>query len=263
MAQKSQSGVTVESPVHRITGVWKFTREPGGYHQARSLPGHLLHLVTKGSYRLRTNAREYGIKTNDVIYYHETEGVEWLGNEEEVMFYSVGFIAPQLDPLPPERRVFASNRKIRSAFGDLYDSSVMDKGKTRDLRLYSALLKIVSEIDWGTQSAHGERESGAQLWRRVERILRERHIFRPTLDWLAAMSGSSRATVVRACRAATGLSPMARLRGERMAEARGLLLYSSLNVSQVAEYLGYGRVHEFSRDFSSFFGHPPTTARKS
>ncbi|MBA4386560.1 MAG: hypothetical protein C0404_01185 [Verrucomicrobia bacterium] len=261
MAQTVDRESLIRTPVTGISGVWRFSREPAGHRQARSLPGHLLHLVLKGSYRLRTNGREYRIRPHDVIYYHETESVDWLGNDEEVVFYSVGFLAPQLDPLPPARRVFPSNMAIRRAFEDLYAASLKDRGVKRSLELHCALLRIVVEIDWGGQTVVGEAGGRAELWWRIERLVRERHMFRPSLEELSALTRRSRASVVRACRAATGTSPMRRLRAERMAEARGLLLSSSLNITQVADYLGYGRVHEFSRDFASFFGHPPTAVR--
>ena len=249
-------------PVEGISGVWRFSREPGGYHRARSLPGHLLHLVLEGSYRLRTNAREYDVRPHDVIYYHETEEVEWLGNAERVSFYSVGFLAPGIEPLPPERRVFPSSAAIRSAFEDLYAASLLPRGPRRALGIHSALLRIVLEIDWWTRPAPGDVPGGAALWWRIERLLRERRRFRSTIGELAAEAGCSRATVVRACRAATGESPMRRLRQVRMAEAQGLLRFSTLNVGQVAEYLGYGRVHEFSREYRKICGHPPSAARQ-
>ena len=78
------------------------------------------------------------------------------------------------------------------------------------------------------------------------------------MDDLANLTKSSRATVVRLCRAATGMSPVQRLRELRMDEARGLLLYSQRSVTQVARYLGFPEIHGFSREFSRHFGFPPS-----
>ena len=254
--------VITVSPVEGISGVWKFTREPGGFHLARSLPGHLLHLVLSGAYRLRTNGREYDIRPRDVIYYHETEDVEWLGNSRRVVFYSVGFLAASLEPLPPERRVFPSTGSIRAAFEELHAASLLPPDSRRALAVHAALLRIILDIDWWRRPAPAAAASGAAGWWEVERLVRERRRFRPTLDELSAMTCRSRASVVRACRAATGMSPMRRLREVRMAEARGLLGFSTLSVTGVAEYLGYARVHEFSREFRRHCGHPPSAARR-
>jgi AraC-like DNA-binding protein len=55
---------------------------------------------------------------------------------------------------------------------------------------------------------------------------------------------------------------MQRIREIRMAEAGKLLKHTQMNISQTADYLGYPRVHEFSREFSKFFGYPPTRLKK-
>lgn len=264
MAQRSVVPEPITTPpVEGISGVWRFSREPGGYHRARSLPGHLLHLVLEGSYVLRTNGREYTVRPHDVIYYHETEEVEWLGNEKRVSFYSVGFIAPGLEPLPLERRVFRSDAGLRESFARLYAASLRPRDLRRALGLHGELLEILAAIDWWRREAPAEQPSGAAAWWELENRLRERRMFRASLDELARESHRSRASVVRACRAATGESPMKRLREVRMAEARGLLGFSTLNVSQVAEYLGYPRVHEFSREFRRESGEPPSAVRRS
>jgi AraC-like DNA-binding protein len=267
MGEQRRSNVVPEplvaSPIEGISGVWKFSREPGGYRRARSLPGHLLHLVLAGEYGLRTNAREYAIRTGDVIYYHETEEVEWLGNVQPVVFYSAGFIAPQLEPLAAEERVFPASASLRVAFDVLYAASLRPRGVRRALEVHAALLGIVLQVEAWRGASAPERPAGAESWWQIESLVRERKLFRPTLDELAHMVHRSRASIVRACRAATGTSPMKRIRAIRMAEARGLLRFSHLNVTQVAEYLGYPRMHEFSREFSRRFGMPPSSARKS
>ncbi|MHC4915963.1 MAG: helix-turn-helix transcriptional regulator [Planctomycetota bacterium] len=256
-------GTVVASPIESVSGVWRFSREPGGTRRARSLPGHLLHLVISGSYRLRTNAREYAIRTGDVIYYHETEEVEWLGNVEPVVFYSVGFLAPEVPPLPVESRVFPSTEPIRGAFDDLYAAALTPPGVRRALGVHLALLRIVLNIDFWREIARPERPAAGRDWWAVESLVRERRMFRPTLGELARLTHRSRASLVRACRAATGTSPMRRIRDLRMAEARGLLRYSTLNVSQVAAYLGYPRVHEFSREFGRVAGESPSAFRRT
>ncbi|MBN1674660.1 MAG: helix-turn-helix transcriptional regulator [Kiritimatiellae bacterium] len=246
-------------PVERITGIWKFTRRQSGYSRTHSLPGHLLHLVLSGAYRMRTNGREYAIKTGDVIYYHETEEVEWLGNAKPVSFYSIGFLAPSMAPLPMETRVFHSTRRIRKAFDRVYAASLQPPGQST-AAAYAALLQLLLEIEpWRGRPATSSADDTP--WRRCERAVRERHTFRPSVGELCVVAHRSRASLVRDCRNASGLSPMQRMRAIRMEEARGLLRFSVLSVSQIAEYLGYPRLHEFSREFSRYFGHPPSTVR--
>lgn len=254
------AGHGIRPPIERVLGIWRFTRPAGGYHRARSLPGHLLHLVVEGAYALRTNLREYAVRAGDVVYYHETEDVEWLGGRTDVVFYSVGFLAPKLAPLPPERRVFRSNKKLRAAFERLWKAGGTVAEPRRSVAIYAALYAIIEALGWPSDDRTADAEDLG--WSGIEKTVRERKLFRPTIDELAKISGMSRASVVRAARKATGKSPGARMREIRMHEARGLLLYSGQNVSQVADYLGYRRMHEFSREFARYFGVPPSSLSK-
>jgi transcriptional regulator GlxA family with amidase domain len=54
---------------------------------------------------------------------------------------------------------------------------------------------------------------------------------------------------------------MKRLKQIRLSLARGLVLYSDLNMTEIALRVGYGRVHEFSRDYRKAYGRPPTAER--
>lgn len=249
------------SPVERITGIWKFVRSSHARSTARSLPGHLLHLVEAGSYHLKTNAREYDIHAGDVIYYHESEEVECKGTGEVVEFCSVGFFAPLFAPLPLDMRVFASNKLIRRGFSELLSVSAVTDQPRRSILAHGALLKILAEIEQKCKQPYIPQKT-QELWWSVEEELRRQQHFRPTLHELAIIAKCSAATISRSCKKTTGKSPISRIRQLRMAEARGLLRFSTLTVTQVALYLGYSRLHEFSREFSRFFKTPPSKIAK-
>lgn len=252
------------APVEAVTGVWEFVREPWLRTTARSLPGHLFHLVTQGHYQLSTNGREYEVKAGDIVYYHESEEVEWWGDESQVAFYSVGFLAPELKPLPLEQRVFPANASLNRLFAKLYQAWNGEREANRFV-IHARLADILDEV-WRQRFAGILEESAAAVrkesWWQVEASLRERHQFRPSLDDLCALTRLGRSSLIRSCRKATGKAPIQRLREIRMEEARGLLLCSHLNVSQVAKYLGYPRIHEFTRDFSAFHGLPPSQLQR-
>ena len=245
------------APVEAVVGVWQFVREPFFHTTVRSLPGHLLHLITAGHYRLQTNGREYRVSAGDMVYYHESESVEWQGDASEVVFYSVGFLAPDMPPLPIEHRVFRASARMRRTFARLYEA--WDGGQRhRQSAVYSRLTDLLDQLQQlGMAKSADTASNGASLWWRAESMVRERRLFRPTLEQLCRGATTSRGKLIRACRKATGTTPMKRLREIRMEEARGLLQYSHLNVTQIAEYLGYPRIHEFTRDFTAFHGRPP------
>ena len=254
----------MECPLESINGVWLFERRPHARSSCHSLPGHLIHLVIKGAYRLRIAGRDYEVEAGDFIYYYESENVEcWMG-VGEVSFYSVSFFSDAFAPLPVEGRVYKADAAMRRLFADLHKVySQSEAGSERDCLCHSLLLRIMASMERRRGDGSGGKpgESGG-LWRSLETELRRRRLFRPSLDELASLSGMGKSSVVRACRLETGESPMRRLAGIRMSEADGLLKFASMNVGQVAEHLGYPRLHEFSREFARHFGRPPSTTRK-
>jgi len=252
--------LNIKHPIEYVSGVWKFERTPRKGIKVRSTPDHLLHLVVSGSYLLKNNNRIYEIKPGSVIYYYATEDVEWLESKETVVFYSVAFKSEFIRPLPLESRVFKAVRSTVSAFEKLYGYSICQDEYVKTMGIYSSLLAILMDIQKYTSVPDSDKQKDkvADIWNSVEQKIRTEKKFRVQLNELCEMSHRSRATLIRICRKSTGESPMRRIRSIKMAEANGLLHFSTLNITQISEYLGYPRIHEFSREFKKHFGFPPT-----
>lgn len=251
------------APVEAIVGVWKFTRPPHFKAVTRSLPGHLLHWVAQGSYTLQTNGREYRIKAGDLIYYNESEEVLCTGEASQVVFYSVGFLAPRYPSLPMSHRVSRADASMKVMFLRLH--KIWDGGSGRNqFEIHALLNSILHTLEHTVPCQPNLDQTGDDVpWWRAEAGIREHRLFRPTLSDLSKLAGVGRGILFRACKKATGTTPMQRLRTIRMEEARGLITFAHLNVSQIADYLGYTRVHEFSRDFATFHSKSPSEFRRS
>ncbi len=246
-------------PVESITVAARRYHPANKGSQCKSRPGHLLHLMEKGEYHLITNGRHYDLKAGDVIYYHDGEDVIWQPSPA-VVFLAVGFFAPSLPAPPVGQRCFPSTREVRRAFRAAIAAAVRPHGRRRNFRLYAAVLDILGHLPWD-QGSPGSIDPAAAVWWDIESHLRRDKMLRPQMAELVALSGCSESTIARSCRHATGQSPLRRVAALRLDEARGLLLYSDLNVSEVAARLGYPRMHEFSREFSKYYGQPPTAMR--
>ena len=59
-----------------------------------------------------------------------------------------------------------------------------------------------------------------------------------------------------------GVSPLRRLNQLRLSMAHGLVILSNLSISEIADRVGYPRVHELSRDYHKHFGATPTEHRE-
>lgn len=60
----------------------------------------------------------------------------------------------------------------------------------------------------------------------------------------------------------TGITPMEYIRNVRMEKAKELLVYSDMNITQVAECVGFRSIHHFSNCFSKYTGMTPSKFKK-
>lgn len=262
VSSRSSPTTCLPSPVEAVVGVWRFARPPHFKAVAHSLPGHLLHWLARGSYTLKTNGREYRVKAGDLIYYHESEEVVWMGDASSVVFYSVGFLAPRYQPLPIAHRVIRADAALKDSFLRLY--KIWDGGSLRNqFEIHALMNSMLHALEQKARGPSGIGPTSSDSpWWRAEAGIRERRLFRPSLHDLARLAGVGRGVLIRSCRKATATTPMRRIRDIRMEEARGLITYAHMSVSQIADYLGYPRVHEFSREFTAVQGLSPTTFRQ-
>jgi AraC-like DNA-binding protein len=247
----------------RLVGLLEF--QTGFDFTATSLPGHLIHLMTNGHVRQEQSGRTYETRPGTAVWYHEDELVRGRVLRGPWRFYTCNFIAPTLSPPPFEQRVRRAPRGATSAFASLLrawrDASV--PVPVRELRVQARLLELLA-ILW--TDAGGESfaiDPSAQLWWDVETKIR-RDLSRPiSLDVMQRLSGRSRATITRSCQRAVSTAPMKRVKQVKMSLAQALVRNSELRIKEIAARIGYGRVHEFSRDYRKHFGASPRAQRQA
>ena len=166
-------------------------------------------------------------------------------------------------PLPLAHRVIRANPSLQTSVLRLY--KIWDGGSIRNqFEIHALLNSILGALERTARSQPGYDHAPVDSpWWRAEAGIRERRRFRPLLSELATLAGTGRGVLIRSCRKATGKTPMQRIREIRMEEGRGLITFAHMNFSQIADYLGYTRVHEFSREFSAFHHQSPSEFRKS
>ncbi len=80
------------------------------------------------------------------------------------------------------------------------------------------------------------------------------------VESLAHAAGMSTASLHRHFKAVTGLSPLQYQKRKRLMQAKSLLTFGNLGVAETARAVGYASAAQFSRDFSAYFGTPPSRA---
>jgi AraC-like DNA-binding protein len=254
----------VPAPVIReIPWVHLYERtDPNHRFATSSLPGHLIQCMVRGSVRQRVSGQEYVLRSGDLIWYYQDELHE--GHVEQVpwSYYSINFIAPDLSPPPFNRRVWRVGPdvvKLFAAVNDAWCNTTLPPIR-KAMRVQGQLLLLLSSLTSGDAETF-HTDQAARLWWEVERLVREDPSRLMDLSRLEELTRCSASTIARACRTALGVSPIKRIKQIRMGYAQGLVHFSTTSISEIAERVGYGRIHEFSRDYRKTFGMSPTQDR--
>ncbi|WUH89151.1 AraC family transcriptional regulator [Streptomyces sp. NBC_00433] len=98
---------------------------------------------------------------------------------------------------------------------------------------------------------------------RAVAVIRDKYGEPLTLDELARMVLVSKFHFLRSFRRTTGVTPGRFLSAVRLAEAKRLLLDTSLKVSDISAQVGYSSIGSFTRRFTESVGLPPTQYRQT
>ncbi|BDS06549.1 hypothetical protein NT6N_15890 [Oceaniferula spumae] len=253
------------SPVQRIMLVDEVTRQTTGDFESNSLPGHLIHVVLAGEVNQFAEGRPEHFGEGDVVWYHENEPVRGEILRAPWRFITINFEAVDMAPPPDDKRVMragANTAVLARSLLELWqdgDSSSL----ARDANAMIILLQLIMDIKGHhTLNAVPVYPLNARdCWWMAEKKMRQMLDQPLKLKEVAEIVGMSERTVIRACKAATGMPPAARIRELRHTHALNLLQHSSLTVTEIAYRVGYSRVQEFSRDFKKRSGMTPREAR--
>jgi AraC-like DNA-binding protein len=257
--------IVEESPVQEIVFVARLERRhPGAGYSEPAWTGHRILVVRRGRMRLETAGRIYEVGPGTVVWLHGHEVAR--GNVVEAPWcgYSILFDAPRLPPpeyearirSQPEARLFPLCEALWKAWLDSSAAPVV-----RLCRVQALCLRLLADLTTPGQRA-SRVGSETALWWLIENELRKDPGRSLDFGTVAGLTRSSLPTITRSCRHAVGLPPSKRLKQLRMSLARSLVWNGRLNFTQIAERVGYARLHEFSRDYRKQFGASPSVDRE-
>lgn len=132
-----------------------------------------------------------------------------------------------------------------------------------EFRLGALLVQVFRAHHDVRANAHAPATPQALLVARYRERLETRFRQQPSVAVLARDLGVSASTLRTACQANAGKSPVKILHERLALEAKRLMRYSNMSVSQVAAYLGFSDAAYFSRFFTRETGAAPREFKRS
>lgn len=247
--------IDVSTPEHRL---------PGYRYGELNGSGSLLLIALRGKARIEVSGQVSRMLPGTIAWVAEAEWLRFTVDVAPWSYLQIRFTAPSLRAPSAPNRVRPLGARLLPLAAELRRAWEASGGTaSRRLRVHgltSLLLgRLLEDADRLPASEDGE----SSLWWRVETAVRRELGRAYNLADLAALAGANRVILERAARAATGLTPIRRLRQIRLLHAQTLMRDSRLLIKEVASAVGYTRVHEFSRDYHKTFGISPRRHRSA
>lgn len=257
-------------PVPSLATRW--VHEPGWSWQI-TMPDYDIWLVLAGRGAGRVNNSQVTVRANSLLMFRPGD-VAKLGHDPNdpltVISCHYTFVDPataEPSDLPPEwlpgRQVQLSRN---SRLSDLLHRIMLLRRDPHPMRqLESASVLMSAMIEVYLQEAQALGRLVPQIDPRLQEVLdfiAAEPSRRPTLAQAAAVAGLSPAYLSRLFSAQLGTTFRRQLLQVRLERAYQLLAETPMSVAEVARALGYHNVFLFSRQFSNWFGQPPSSVKR-
>jgi AraC-like DNA-binding protein len=238
-----------------------------------------IHFVEYGKGLLTVGGHEYVMEAGDIVMLYSMEGNSYTVINEPCRFMFVTF---EIQDAESSKQVAELNAQLHegrflrlpspdSVQGLMYqiyrEMSIKRKGSAFRCKLL--LAEMVAEID--RQRAAGEsgevkfvaNNNTQKLVNRVVIYLQENYMRDISLKDLGNLINLHPRYLCTLFRQVTGKTLNEFLRDIRLRKAQKLLLYTSLDITEIALQVGFNSSQYFSRVFSHEIGSDPRTFRKS
>ncbi len=273
------------SPFVHLCG--EFRMLPGFRRQPWFTPSHHLIHVFRGSAFYRVGERTHRLVPGDLLLIPPGAWTQsWNPLAEVMRYHSVHFdfqyhgdyetlpitlqdgpdrIHPAPATVPalrlPTKINVADQEWVSPLFGRIIRETA-EKQAGYELATKAALLELLVFLQRGSATEPSGKGPSVEAIQRAVRFLEANYARPLALNDIAGAVHLSPIYFGRLFRTATGLTPMAYLRGLRMDRAKRLLREEELTVAQVADAVGFADPYHFSRVFRQQEGMAPTRYRE-
>lgn len=231
-----------------------------------------LWLVVEGRGIMRVGGREYALRSGDCFFYRQWEPNDGIGDPEHplvipyVQFYCLDRKGLPLPPpvntalLPPVYRKILHLDFFNTLLQRSIDAQHAGDPVVSMHWLRTAILEMIRQDDLPART-DSQREQLAMVEQFADDIQRSPAEY-AGVDALADRAGYSKDHFIRLFHKYKSVTPGEFVIQSRIQAACQLLRFSPLNITEIAEQLGYGDIYAFSKQFRRRMGVSPSVFRK-
>jgi len=131
-----------------------------------------------------------------------------------------------------------------------------------EIRLLSVLLLLLRNWPKTEGKPQGFTDSRSDLVTRYKELVERCYRHQPSLTDVADELGVSISQLRLACKTIVGISPLEIMHDRILAESKRCLIYTTMSITEIADWLGFTDGSYFSRFFSKATGQSPTNYRR-
>ncbi|MCQ2247404.1 MAG: AraC family transcriptional regulator [Treponema sp.] len=232
---------------------------------------YVIHYVVSGCGRIETLDKEFSLKEGDCficypgtqIMYRadardpwEYEWIGFAGADASVILNSTDFTRDA-----PFVRSVANGRKVRDKIREIYDAR--GRGFSNSIRMTGLLHELLACFVDESSSRKTHNSAAREYVRMAVDYMMENYSYPISIEDVASYVGISRSQMFRCFESVLGISPKEYLTDYRIKQACTMLESTSLNITAIANSLGFESSLYFSRAFHKALSMSPSEYRKN
>ncbi|MCC2686094.1 MAG: AraC family transcriptional regulator [Paenibacillaceae bacterium] len=264
----------VPSALEKAGGIYIFRigRNVAKPHYAvanRKVPNYILNFILEGELKLAVGQEEVVLRAGDAYCIHPQDTYSTIIHRPKLTLrtFWIVFNGDQAKHLLHQVGMNFGACYQRKVVSDklfvLLDQIMAMRGSQSSWQSISLLAKfyeLFEQLAAQHSSTIELRDSTSWLQKCIDYIdmhFREKITVRQIADHV----GVDRSHLTRMFGKQIRQTPHQYIRGLKLAEARHMIRRTNLNVTEIAEFLGYVNPDSFTRAYTHYFGYPPTNER--
>lgn len=228
---------------------WSWNSDDNGW------TGYHFWYVKGGTGRIDVAGEQYDIYGGDCFCFNLADNHICTHNPENPLIVYTVYFQIEAEVKFPIQRIIRNNKLL----GESLETCIETYAHKDSELAVMWLMPIIGTFQRENKENTAENEKIKEICRMAENNMEQQ----VSLKQLAEAAGYSGNQIIRLFKKEYGQTPMQYITQMKMEQAKKMMLYSSMSVTEIAYSVGYTDISYFSKVFKAYVGSNPRSYRKS